>query len=393
MTALVTARVFEELIGQEAVVGTLERAVAAASNNEVDAGEGAMTHAWLFTGPPGSGRSNAALAFAAALICPRHGCGECNDCRTSLRGTHPDVELIRTEGLSIKADEIRELIVRAAWAPSSGRHRVVVIEDADRLTETAANALLKAIEEPGSYTIWLLCAPSLGDLLPTVRSRCRHVQLRTPPTSALTQMLIAEEGIDEAMASHAAHASQGHVGRARRLATDEQARRFRHQVLQLPLRLTDIGSCLAVAAELIDAAKEESERENSPRDEAELVALQEAWGVGATGRGLPTGAARAVKELEKDQKSRSTAMNRAFLDRSLLDLASFYRDVLLSQSGTSVPLVNDDMENEIAQLAERLTPEATMGRLDAIMSARLALNANVAPLLALESMMLSLRVG
>jgi DNA polymerase-3 subunit delta' len=390
----VSARVFRELIGQDDVVATLERAVAAA--NEGDPGSdahGTMTHAWLFTGPPGSGRSNAAIAFATALVCPDRGCGECTSCRTSLRGSHPDVELIRTEGLSIKVDEIRELIVRSAWAPSNGRHRVVVIEDADRLTETAANALLKAIEEPGSYTVWLLCAPSLGDLLPTIRSRCRHMQLRTPPTSAITQMLVDIDGIDVVMANHAARASQGHIGRARRIATDEQARRFRHQVLQLPLRLTDVGSCMAAAADLIAASQEESAREIAPRDESELVALQDAWGAGATGRGLATGASKAIKELEKDQKSRATALNRAFLDRSLLDLASFYRDVLLLQSGSTVSLVNDDMEDEVVQLAERTTAEATIGRLDAIMAARRALNFSVAPLLALESMMLSIRVG
>lgn len=388
------ARVFRELIGQDEVVAILERAVAAASNPDAGSDtQGTMTHAWLFTGPPGSGRSNAAVAFAAALICPDQGCGECSSCRTSLRGSHPDVELIRTEGLSIKVDEIRELIVRSAWAPSSGRHRVVVIEDADRLTETAANALLRAIEEPGSYTVWLLCAPSLGDLLPTIRSRCRHLQLRTPPTSAITRMLVEIDGIDEVMANHAAKASQGHVGRARRIATDEQARGFRHQVLQLPLRLTDIGSCMAAAADLIAASQQESAREIAPRDEAELVALQDAWGAGAIGRGLASGASKAIKELEKDQKSRSTALNRSFLDRSLLDLASFYRDVLLLQSGSSVPLVNDDMEDEVVQLAERTTAEATIDRLDAIMAARRALNFNVAPLLALESMMLSIRVG
>ncbi|OIQ77062.1 DNA polymerase III subunit tau [mine drainage metagenome] len=388
------ARVFQALIGQDDVVATLERAVAAAKKSELGSdSQGAMTHAWLFTGPPGSGRSNAANAFATALICPDNGCGECSDCRTSLRGSHPDVELIRTEGLSIKVDEIRELIVRSAWAPSAGRHRVVVIEDADRLTETAANALLKAIEEPGSYTVWLLCAPSLGDLLPTIRSRCRHLQLRTPPTSAIAAMLVESDGIDEVMANHAARASQGHVGRARRIATDEQARRFRHQVLQLPLRLVDVASCMAAAAELIAASQEESAREIAPRDEAELVALQDAWGAGATGRGLATGASKAIKELEKDQKSRATALNRAFLDRSLLDLASFYRDVLLLQSRASVQLVNEDMEDEVVQLAERTTPEATIGRLDAIMAARRALNFSVAPLLALESMMLSIRVG
>ncbi len=175
--------VFDDLIGQEHIIDILQLA-ANASRNGAKTQE--MTHAWLFTGPPGSGRSSAAVAFAQALICPNNGCGTCSDCNSSKTGGHLDVEVIRTEGLSIRVEEIRELLTRVAWAPSLGSWRVVVMEDADRLTESAANALLKAIEEPGTRTVWLLCAPTLHDVLPTIRSRCRHLQLRTPSIAAVT---------------------------------------------------------------------------------------------------------------------------------------------------------------------------------------------------------------
>ena len=165
--------VFDDLVGQEHIVEVLRKAVSATRSGDETLGvtNQAMTHAWVFTGPPGSGRSSAAIAFAQALVCPNDGCGICNACRSALNGAHPDVEVIRTEGLSIKIDEVRELLARVAWAPSMGGWRVVVMEDADRLTESAANALLKAIEEPGNRTVWLLCAPTLHDVLPTIRSR------------------------------------------------------------------------------------------------------------------------------------------------------------------------------------------------------------------------------
>ena len=205
--------VFDSLIDQEHVISILQDAVSAARDSKNTSQN--MTHAWLFTGPPGSGRSNAAMAFAAALVCEEGGCGQCVNCKTALAGSHADVELIRTEGLSIKIDEVRELITRASWSPSVANYRVVVIEDADRLTESAANALLKAVEEPGARTVWLLCAPSTTDVLPTILSRTRCLVLRTPSASAVAALLEAES-ISKSLAEFAARASQGHIeiGRA-----------------------------------------------------------------------------------------------------------------------------------------------------------------------------------
>ena len=232
-----TSSVFGDLVGQEHIVDVLQSAVAATRSGDEALGitDQAMTHAWLFTGPPGSGRSSAAVAFAQALVCPNDGCATCNACRSVITNAHPDVEVIRTEGLSIKIDEVRELLARVAWAPSMGGWRVVVMEDADRLTESAANALLNAIEEPGSRTVWLLCAPTLHDVLPTIRSRCRHLQLVTPSTQAVAQVLQSRDGISPQMADFAARVSQGHIGRARYLAKNEAVRNTRTTIMQLPL--------------------------------------------------------------------------------------------------------------------------------------------------------------
>ncbi len=384
--------VFDSLVDQDATVTILKAAVVAAKNKEDESQD--MTHAWLFTGPPGSGRSNAALAFAAALLCPKSGCNNCVDCTTALRGVHADVELIKTEGLSIKIDEVRELITRSSWAPSVAQYRVVVIEDADRLTESAANALLKAIEEPGLRTIWLLCAPTLSDVLPTIRSRTRNLTLRTPSISAVTRLL-ESESISPQTAELSARASQGHIGRARYLALNPDARTRRTDILKLPLTITDIASAFKSAQSLVDAAKREAEADAEKRNDVESAALKEAWG--QQGTRMIQGGAKALKELEKEQKSRQTRMVRDYLDRALLDIATFYRDTLLVQSGVGSDfvaenaLINQDMEREIQIIASNTTAQTSLRKLEAIMKTRTNLSRNAAPLLAIEALMVQLR--
>src|SRR5579872_1847021 len=238
--------VFADLAGQDAVVAQLSRAAAAASaflaGGAVE--PGAMTHAWLFTGPPGSGRSVAARSFAAALLCPVGGCGTCASCHQVFVGTHPDLMLVRPDGLSYGVRQTRNLVLRAAGAPSGGRWQVVLFEDADRATEHAANALLKAIEEPAPRTVWLLCAPSAEELVTTIRSRCRLVVLRTPPAEAVAEVLTRRDGVDPARALAAARAAQGHIGRAKRLATDPDAAQRRAEVLRVPTRVVSLGTAL-----------------------------------------------------------------------------------------------------------------------------------------------------
>jgi len=384
-----SASVFGDLVGQEHIVDVLQSAVAATRSGDEVLGitDQAMTHAWLFTGPPGSGRSSAAVAFAQALICPSNGCSTCNACRSVITNAHPDVEVIRTEGLSIKIDEVRELLARVAWAPSMGGWRVVVMEDADRLTESAANALLKAIEEPGNRTVWLLCAPTLHDVLPTIRSRCRHLQLVTPSTQAVAQVLQRRDGISPQMADFAARVSQGHIGRARYLAKNEAVRNTRTTIMNLPVTLKGISSAFAAAQTLVDLATDQANESAEERNQSEIDDLSLAYGKGATGRGMATGGAKAIKELEKEQKTRSTRMVRDGLDAALLDIATFYRDVMMVQAGANDGLINKELENQITTYAVNTKPHTTINKINAIMAARTNLGHNAAPLLTVEALM------
>ena len=381
------ATVYDDLVGQDHITAILKGAVVA-SRSGVESQE--MTHAWVFTGPPGSGRSSAAVAFAQALVCNDQGCGTCNECRSAKNGSHPDIEIIRTEGLSIKVEEVRELLTRVAWAPSMGGWRVVVMEDADRLTESAANALLKAIEEPGNWTVWLLCAPTLHDVLPTIRSRCRHIQLHTPSDEAVAKVLINRDGISEQMAHFAARVSQGHIGRAKYLALNENVRSNRATIMHLPLQLNSLAAAFKAAQTLVDLATTSANASAEERDEKEIAALQEAYGKGATGRGMASGAAKAVKELEKEQKSRSTRMVRDSIDGALLDIATFYRDVMMVQSGNAGALINTDMVDAINAYAAKHPSHTTITKMTAIMEARTSLAHNAAPLLTCEALMCQL---
>ncbi len=375
--------VFGKLAGQDSVVEQLRAAVAA---------PGGLTHAWLFTGPPGSGRSVAARAFAAALLCAEQGCGECPSCRQVAAGTHPDLLLVRPDGLSYGVRQTRELVLKAASSPVYRGWRIVLFEDADRATEQAANALLKAIEEPPPRTIWLLCAPSAADLPTTIRSRCRLITLRTPPTAAVAEIL-EREGVGHEDAIAAARASLGHIGRARRLATDADTARLRADVLAVPLRVTGLAEAFAAAAALVKAAEAEAEATTEELDVPEREALRRAFGEGSTGKGVATairGAAGALKDLEDRQKSRATRIKRDALDLALLDLAAFYRDVLAMQLGAEVELANAAREPDLRAIAESSTPRVTVRRIEAIMRCRERLAASVAPLLAVEELTLTL---
>ncbi|MEV4993136.1 DNA polymerase III subunit delta' [Streptomyces niveus] len=399
--------VWDDLVGQDRIAETLTAAardadarVTAESSGTPPPEATKMTHAWLFTGPPGSGRATAARAFAAALQCTSPdralggvpGCGFCDGCHTSLIGTHADVEVIRTDLLSIGVKDTRELVRRAQLSPAVGRWQVIVLEDADRLTEGAGNVLLKAVEEPAPRTVWLLCAPSLEDVLPTIRSRCRHLTLRTPPVDAVADVLMRRDGIEPEAAAAAARATQGHIGRARRLATDERARARRATVLKVPLRVEDIGGCLRAAQELIDAAGEDSKQVAEDVDVKETEDMKAALGAAPGGR-MPRGTAGVMKELADRQKRRSTRTQRDSLDLALTDLTGFYRDVLAIQFGSRIGLANDDVRDALDRVARASTPEATLRRIEAIVACRQALDRNVAPLLAVEAMTVSLRAG
>ncbi|OLT43274.1 DNA polymerase III subunit delta' [Serinicoccus sp. CNJ-927] len=380
--------VFDQLVGQQRVVDTLRRAASDPA---------AMTHAWLFTGPPGSGRSVAARTFAAALQCERApaapevvGCGECQPCRLVMGGSHPDVRIVDTDQTFIKVDEARELVLEAQARPSLGRWRVVIVEDADRLNDFSANTLLKSLEEPTARTVWMLCAPSLEDVLVTIRSRCRHVRLGTPPTAAVADLLIERDGIDPSMAHYAARAGQSHIGIAKRLATDEHARARRREITSIPVTLTSLGDALRSAQDLVDEAGEGAKATSADHAEEQRQELLTQLGADPSARTQPPSVRAHLRRLDDRLKAEAKRQQHDSIDAALTDLASVYRDALLVSTGASVDLVNASEPEQIATLARSFTAEQLLGALETIGEARQRLIANGAPLLVLEAMMIGL---
>ncbi|MDA2806988.1 DNA polymerase III subunit delta' [Nocardiopsis suaedae] len=384
--------VFDDLVGQDEAVAALRAAAGAPAGG----GGTSMTHSWLFTGPPGSGRSEAARAFAAALQCPDGGCGHCPSCHQVLTGTHADVLYVRPSGLSFGVERTRELVLRAAARPASGPFRVVLFEDADRATEAASNALLKAVEEPSPRTVWLLCTPTAEDMLVTIRSRCRLVRLRTPTTAAVVRALVERDGMEESAAAEAARAAAGRLDRARLLASDAEARERRAEVLSLPARLDGTGACVSAAARLYELAEAEAKAASAALDETERAEVKAAFGEGGTGKGVAKavrGAAGALKDLEERQKRRATRIKRDTYDTALTELVLFYRDVLALQMGAPVELPTGSARGDLERVARGSAPESTLRRIDAVMECRRRIDANVHPQIALEAMTAALYEG
>ncbi|MFB6553896.1 DNA polymerase III subunit delta' [Streptomyces sp. NPDC056405] len=399
--------VWDDLVGQEKVSEPLAAAardadafVTAAAADGPLPETSSMTHAWLFTGPPGAGVAQTARAFAAALQCVSPdralggvpGCGFCDGCHTALVGTHADVSTVVAMGAEIRVPDMRDTVRKSFTSPANGRWQIILVEEAERLNEKSANAVLKAVEEPAPRTVWLLCAPSVEDVLPTIRSRCRHLNLLTPSVDAVADMLVRREGVEPEVAAAAARATQGHIDRARRLATDPAARGRRAAVLKLPLRVEDVGGALKAAQELVDAAAEDAKQLAEEMDTKESEELKAALGAAQGGR-LPRGTASVMKDLEENQKRRRTRTQRNSLDLALTDLTGFYRDVLALQLGSRVAIANVDAEEALDRLARGSSPESTLRRIEAIAACGEALDRNVPPLLAVEAMAMALRAG
>ncbi len=375
---------WSDLTGQDAAIDVLRAAATAAAETRISAD---MTHSWLITGPPGSGRSNLAYAFAEALLSGSPDGDETTHAQVAAR-SHPDLHVLATEGVIIKVADVRKIVERSHYAPSVGHHRVIVVEDADRMTEQTSNVLLKELEEPPERTVWILCAPSEADLIPTIRSRVRSVRLQVPGIAAVADLLVRRDGVDHELAERAAREAQSHIGMAHRLATSADARDRRDETLRLALSVRSTPGAVLTAARLIEIAGDDAKAITELRDAEEREHTLRSLGV-APGQAVPAALRSQIRALEEDQKRRATRSLRDGIDRILVDLASLFRDILVTQLGAEVELVNLEIAADIARAAASATPAQTLATLDAIQEARVRIDANVQPTLALEAMLVS----
>jgi DNA polymerase III subunit delta' len=374
--------VWNELTGQEQAIAVFRAAAEAAGASSKQ-----MTHSWLITGPPGSGRSNLAYAFATALISGAPDGDDATRIQVEAR-SHPDLQVLATEGVIIKRDDVRDIVRRSHYSPSVGRHRVVIVEDADRMTEQTSNFLLKELEEPPERTVWILCAPSEADLIPTIRSRVRTVRLQMPTVAEVAALLERRDGVDPELAERSAREAQCHIGMAHRLATSEEARRRRAETLRLALEVRSAATAVMTAARFLEIAGDDAKAITELRDAEERAHALHSLGL-AAGQAVPPALRPQLKALEDDQKRRATRSLRDGIDRILVDLASLYRDILLIQLAADVALVNRELEPAMRRAAASASPATTLATLDAIQTARERIDGNVQPALALEAMLVS----
>lgn len=404
--------VWDEVVGQERAVAVLREAALQARHLVDGAGRGeaaavcagevaggrsrSMTHSWLITGPPGSGRSVVARAFAAALQCsgPQVGCGACPGCLSTLAKTNGDVTDLETDKLIITIDEVRSLVQAAQTAPSQGRWRVVLIEDADRMVERTSNVLLKAIEEPPARTVWLLCAPSAHDMITTVRSRCRHLRLQIPPVGSVAELLTQRYGVEPQRAEELARISQSHIGVAARLAAHPEQRDAYRSLMRRVLDARSVSQAMLVAQSIVDFSKAEGAGAAGEQSDVDPVETAVAAYVKKMGyeseREVPRVLQAQVRQERADAKRRFERSDRDVLDLVLVNLLSLYRDVLLVQLGAQVDAVNADMVEDVARIAAEQSAARTVSCLEAVVSARERVASNVTALLSLEAMMMRL---
>jgi DNA polymerase-3 subunit delta' len=375
--------VWDDLTGQPEAIRTLRAAAEGTAS-------AAMTHAWLITGPPGSGRSNLAFAFAAALLSPAGADGDEVTTRAVHARTHPDLSILSTERVIISIDEVRALVSSSQFSPSVSRFRVMIIEDADRMSERTSNVLLKALEEPPERTVWILCAPSDADLLPTVRSRVRTVRLRVPSIADVAELIERRDGVPAGTAERAARHAQSHIGMAHRLATNDEARERREEALEIALGIRSVADVISGAARLLEIAGADAKAITDERDAEERAHALQSLGVQEGGT-VPLQLRGQLRQLEDDQKRRATRSLRDGIDRILTDLLSLYRDILVLQLGAGIELVNAELGERLQSSARTSTAAQTLATMDAIQESRERIDGNVAPALAIEAMLVAAR--
>lgn len=379
--------VWDSLVGQQPVIDMFSRIA------QGDPGQ--ITQSWLICGPPGSGRSNMARAFAAALESPDHGMNDepTRVTQQVLAGTHPDVTVLTTNKVTIGIDQVREIITTSEQMPATAPWRIIIIEDVDRMLERTTNVLLKEIEEPAEHCIWLLCAPSAQDVLPTIRSRTRIVNLAVPSASAVAEFLTSTTNVEPKIAQRAARLAEGHIGIAKLYATDKQVMTDRDELVVGVLNLARASDAVLLAGNLIDNAKAQAEVDASRTAADQEAEFRRINGL-EPGERIPPKLRGAFNQIAKkdDLKRLTTRRTRDVLDRALNSIASIYRDVAVLQNNAedSVGLINLENRSAITELSVRLNRAGAVARLDEVAHTRKRLAGNGNPLLVFESLFCAL---
>ena len=379
--------VWDSLVGQKPVIDMLSR-IAQGDPSQI-------TQSWLICGPPGSGRSNMARAFAAALESPDHGMSAepTRVTQQVLAGTHPDVTVLTTNKVTIGIDQVREIITTSEQMPATAPWRIIIIEDVDRMLERTTNVLLKEIEEPAEHCIWLLCAPSAQDVLPTIRSRTRIVNLAVPSTQAVAGFLTSTTNVEPKVAQRAARLAEGHIGIAKLYATDERVMSDRDELVVGVLNLARASDAVLLAGNLIDNAKAQAEADANRITAGQEAEFRRINGLAPSDR-IPPKLRGAFNQIAKkdDVKRLVTRRTRDVLDRALNSIASIYRDVAVLQNNAedSVGLINLENRSSITELSVRLNRAGAVTRLDEVAHARKRLTGNGNPLLVFESLFCAL---
>ena len=379
--------VWDSLVGQKPVIDMLSR-IAQGDPSQI-------TQSWLICGPPGSGRSNMARAFAAALESPDHGMSAepTRVTQQVLAGTHPDVTVLTTNKVTIGIDQVREIITTSEQMPATAPWRIIIIEDVDRMLERTTNVLLKEIEEPAEHCIWLLCAPSAQAVLPTIRSRTRIVNLAVPSTQAVAGFLTSTTNVEPKVAQRAARLAEGHIGIAKLYATDERVMSDRDELVVGVLNLARASDAVLLAGNLIDNAKAQAEADANRITAGQEAEFRRINGLAPSDR-IPPKLRGAFNQIAKkdDVKRLVTRRTRDVLDRALNSIASIYRDVAVLQNNAedSVGLINLENRSSITELSVRLNRAGAVTRLDEVAHARKRLAGNGNPLLVFESLFCAL---
>jgi DNA polymerase-3 subunit delta' len=368
--------VFDNLVDQDFAISTLKQAL----TNDLN-----LPHAWIFTGPPGCGLHNAIFAFTAALICKNNGCGECSDCQDVNSGGHPDVELLDTAGLSIKVSEIRELIEKSNWAPSISKRRVLVINETERLTESASNALLRAIEEPNQNIVWLLSSESIDALSPTIKSRCVTIRFKAPSINSISEKLIKDFGLEIDKANKISIISNNDLVRAENLANNKDLLQFRNQVLEKLMKLKNLSGAFELAKFIVEQSKNISEKDLETTNEREIANLKQSWG--SSRSKMISGGSKLIKELEKSEKGRVARKNQEIIEDILTDIFSFYRDCILVKNNIDENKGNFEFADELQKFSHIIDINKAIQVQTEIIKSKNKIRANSSPLLVLESLL------